>query len=153
MTCVCSMCRKPFEPDLKSNGEPYKVCPQCRKRYMKRRKKRNQSTKERREWLKEHCFCVDCGREWAEPGRVRCKACIANVRERAKKYDPDNAKAYARRKARIEAGLCIDCGKPTVNGQRRCPKCLSKRRDSCRKWRIMQKIDKEAEKARNRIIP
>lgn len=36
--------------------------------------------------------------------------------------------ANAARQARLEAGLCLDCGKPTVPDRRRCEPCLERNR-------------------------
>ena len=145
---ICTGCHKEFEPDTKPNGTPYKTCPRCRKSRARHQKQYSIDNKERYYWLKKKGICVSCGREYAEPGRVRCAQCRKKTIESQKKYDPDHSKRYARREAKKNAGLCIDCGRPTVNGHLRCPRCIEMRRDSDRKFRIIKKIEREARKAR-----
>lgn len=91
--------------------------------------------------------CVRCGIRYAACGHKMCEKCLKLHKADCKKYDPYGRKAKARRDERAANGLCIDCGKPT-NGKRRCESCLAARRDSNRKYQILKRMDKEAEKAR-----
>lgn len=92
-------------------------------------------------------MCTVCGRTWAEPGRTKCKSCMRKHRAQNDKYDPNREKAKARRAARVEAGLCIDCGQPS-DGKQRCPECREKQHDRTRKYQITKKIERQAERAR-----
>lgn len=78
-------------------------------------------------WLKSRGICVYCGKEYAEPNRVRCSDCAEKHRlENAKRYmgKPEKRDAYnqqrrERREKLKEAGICVHCGqKPayTHNG-------------------------------------
>ena len=54
-----------------------------------------------------------------------------------------------RREERIAAGLCTECGKRPANpGMRMCERCRMMRNDSTRKYKIKQRIEREAQKAR-----
>ena len=97
-------------------------------------------------------MCVDCGVNAAEAGRVLCKKCMNRRKVHNRISDPGWTKKYERRKRLIEAGLCIDCSKPTLNGKQRCPTCIEARRDSTRKYQIKQRIQREADEARRRSI-
>jgi hypothetical protein len=80
-----------------------------------------------------------------------CEKCLEAHREDSRKSNQNGIKAKARREARIAAGLCIDCGKPTDReGKARCSACLEARRDSTRKYQILKRMDREAEEARRR---
>ena len=93
-------------------------------------------------------LCTACGTAPAAPDRVRCEPCLEKRRasDRAKyaagkaaglKYggaDPDakkragRARSKRRQKARIEAGLCIRCGKrPPAEGGTTCRPCRDRR--------------------------
>jgi hypothetical protein len=91
---------------------------------------------------------VRCGERAAEAGKVMCKLCRNRTNEVYRASDPGWAKRYERREQLIAAGLCIDCSQPTDNGKKRCPKCIEGRRDSTRKYQIVQKIKREADRAR-----
>lgn len=109
---------------------------------------------ELRAMYKEHGICPRC-KNWAEPGRIYCKACINLIMARRRKKDPDNeqGKAYNReRRERLKAaGICTNCGKkPAVKNQVLCPACKAKNRDSQIKYNIIQRIKREAQKARER---
>lgn len=68
------------------------------------------------------CYC------WVEPaakGRVACLDCIDRLVMR-------RVVAKSRRLARQDAGLCVRCVKPTVDGKTSCEKCLL--RDKCRRY-------------------
>ena len=92
--------------------------------------------------------CIRCGKHPAAPGRKSCEPCLEKRRaaDRATyaagkaaglKYggaDPDakrragRARSRKRQKARIEAGLCIRCGKqPPVEGGTTCRPCRDRR--------------------------
>ena len=86
--------------------------------------------KETYKWRKDHGICVDCGRNDAIGGKVRCVRC----REKARRMYLQNKEAYLKRaKARIQRhldeGICISCGKKVDgNSRRHCIACLEKRR-------------------------
>lgn len=123
------------------------MCAKCRA-YMSDLRRRNaEKAKRRRDELREAGKCTRCGETWAEPGRNWCKKCQKAHNERCKGA-PYRMKQYERRKERKDAGLCIDCGAPTIDGKARCKRCIEMRRDSSRKYKILQTIKKEAEKAR-----
>lgn len=126
----------------------YKKCQKCLD-YMHSRKRENADRcKERREGLIERGMCVDCGKRAALAGRVRCKICLVKNNSHDKKYDPTGEKKRARREALKAAGLCYDCSAPTDGTHTRCQKCMDARRDSTRKYKIMQSIRREADEAR-----
>lgn len=111
---------------------------------------KSKTNKERYKWYYDHGLCTTCGRVWAEPGRVRCKACeakIAMYHDRAKAERQERQRQ--RRAERIAAGLCTECGKrKATEGMRMCPRCREMRNDSTRKYKIQKRIEREAQKAR-----
>lgn len=113
-------------------------------------KLKRKTNKERYDWYKDRGICTSCGRVWAEPGKIRCKACeakIAMYHERDK--DKRKEQQRKRREERIAAGLCTECGKRKANpGMRMCERCRQMRNDSTRKYKIQKRIEREAEKAR-----
>lgn len=149
----CGRCRRMFEPEP---GDTHKTCPRCREYLMAHRATRNQYTRERYSEYREHGICVTCGQNWVEPGYVRCKACIAKYWQQQKRYDPTGEKrreqAKARWKARADAGLCVDCGRPAEKGKRCCRRCLDMRCESARKARILRNMDDEARRAREASV-
>jgi len=118
----------------------FRTCEKCRNG---RGAKRSEYLREQRARRREEGICTECGKTWAEPGKSMCKACLEALRERERRNDPDHARKYALRKARIDAGLCIDCGRKTVEGRTRCERCREMRRDSERKYRIHQRTLKK----------
>lgn len=131
---LCRECGKPID-DAK-----HTACAECRAKLIRESgEKRAARHKDRYYELREEGRCVSCGR-WAEPGRARCKKCQEKSNERSRKSDPGRAKFNAMRQKRIEAGLCPDCGRPVADGMKRCKRCLSLRRDSTRKYEIMQRF-------------
>ena len=111
---------------------------------------KSKTCKERYKWYYDHGLCTTCGRVWAEPGKVRCKACeakIAMYHERSKEQRQERQRQ--RREERIAAGLCTECGKRPANpGMRMCERCRMMRNDSTRKYKIQKRIEREAQKAR-----
>ena len=148
-TRKCSRCRQAFEPEPKPGGGLYKTCPACRAWNKANWRRWSPNQRELREWYKARGICPHCGRAFVEPGHTYCKACFAQSREYKAAHRPDPAIKRAFRQARIEAGLCIDCGRPS-EGKSRCPRCLKMAGDSRRKYRINQRIEREAEEARKR---
>lgn len=140
---VCTRCGGPLADD------GCITCPKCREYNRQYLARKHDADIARYYELKRRGLCVTCGRTWAEPGHVRCKACAADILRQSTASDPDGEKRRKRRENRVAAGLCIDCGRPTKDGKQRCERCIEMRRDSTRKYKIMQKIDREAEKARN----
>lgn len=112
------------------------------------------SQRERYAFYKGAGICVHCGRMWAEPGHVSCKACEDKKRAVRRMNDPDGERhredTRNRRAYRREHGLCIDCGKPVWEGKQRCAKCLAARRESWQVWKIKQRMEAEAAEARKR---
>lgn len=71
----------------------------------------------RYEKRKSNGICIDCGSEYAEPGKTRCKNCS----------ERHNASRNNLEKLRIEKGICRKCGKaPAVDGKKICEKCAEK---------------------------
>ena len=114
--------------------ERWKLCQACRTFCAGKNRHNAENAKARREALKAKGFCEQCGKTWAEPGRVRCKKCLEKNRT-AGRREQARALFVERRNARREAGLCIDCGAPT-EGKARCPRCLERNVDSNRIYRI-----------------
>ena len=161
--CLCIECQKKHDEEQvkrrnlwretgrctrcgRERDDWHKMCPQCREYMSDIRRDNARKAKERRDQLRAKGFCTLCGRTWAEPGRAWCKKC----EERHKEYtkgEEYRAKVKARRQQRREAGLCIDCGKPAL-GKQCCPECIARRKDSTRKYQIIQRIKREAEEAR-----
>lgn len=114
--------------------------------------KKNQQNRERYYWYKERGICTSCGRVWAEPGYTLCKACEAKIKRchDLKREQRVQAKREQRRQ-RIEAGLCTECGtRPALPGRRMCERCRDMRNDSTRKYKIMKRMERDAQRARER---
>ena len=110
---------------------------------------RAQYNRDRRAWYIEHGICARCCREFAEPGHVHCRKCLQHeIDRRVKTRARDNAKHRELRQERIAKGLCPYCGKPATNGMKSCDRCRAMRRDSVRKYKILQRMDKQAERMR-----
>ena len=127
--------------ELKDDG--FVTCEKCRNGAGKRR---SQYMKEKREKRKAEGKCTACGERWAEPGKTMCKACLKELNERLKRNDPDHAKRNAWRQKRIDAGLCIECGRKTEPGKKKCKRCREMRKDSEIKYRIKKKMEREAQR-------
>ena len=127
----------------------YTLCAKCRAYMSDARRENAKKAKKRRDEWREKGLCTRCGRTWAEPGRRWCKKC-ENEHNQYTKGQDYRQKVNARREERRAAGLCIDCGKPTDGKHSRCEKCAERQRDSVRKRRIMQRIEREAQMARER---
>ena len=81
---------------------------------MKTAKERN---RENMEYLKKMGFCTACHTRKADPGHATCTRCRENNRKKG-------AERYHRR---VDAGLCVDCGKPAMQGRVCCKACNDKR--------------------------
>lgn len=125
------------------------LCPKCKAYMTDIRRNNAQVCKNRRERLRMEGKCTRCGIRYAELGRSWCRKCLDTHKAYTNSAD-QRAKTQKRRESLVAAGLCIDCGKPTNNGMKRCDACLAARRDSTRKYKILKRIDKEAEEARRR---
>ena len=115
--------------------------------------KNNQLHIENYYWYKSHGICPHCGKRYSEPGRVLCEICKKRDVILRERNDPGGArrKAYnvERRAALKASGMCTDCAiAKAVEGKTRCAKCEEKMKDSRRKWEILRKIEREAQKAR-----
>jgi len=108
--------------------------------------RRSRNMKARREAWKAEGKCAECGKRWAEAGKTMCKPCLKALNERLKRNDPGNVKKYAWRQKRIDAGLCIDCGRKAEPGKKRCNRCRNMRRESEQKYRIKKKLEREAQR-------
>lgn len=143
----CSRCGCMFAPEA-GEPRPYKTCPRCRDYNRRRGDDRALYNRERRAWLKSHGFCVSCGSTWAEPGHALCAACKRRQDAVRRRCDPHGARRRAYIQGRIDAGLCIDCGRPAKPTAQRCERCTAMRRDSVRKYKITMRIRREADRAR-----
>ena len=123
--------------------ERYVTCDLCRK---VRGVRRSEGMKARRLAWKAEGKCQECGVRWAEAGKTMCKPCLKALKDRDRRNDPDHAKKYARRQARVEKGLCIDCGRKAEPGKKRCNRCRDMRRESEQKYRIKKKLAREAQR-------
>lgn len=108
--------------------------------------------KERYEWYKAHGICPRC-REQAMVGRVYCAKCFRKTHAHWDKVDKDgsvNRQRCADRRKRLKAaGMCVNCGNAkAVDGKTLCPKCRAKNEESRTNYLIRQKIEREAQKAR-----
>lgn len=69
-------------------------------------------------------LCVRCGKAPPWGGASTCGPCTRKYRKLAASADPDGEKRRARRRSlwqrRREQGLCVECGKPAIDGQARC---------------------------------
>ena len=113
--------------------------------------KQQAACREIKAWYKAYGICPNCGRAWAEPGRVYCAACMRKDKLKPSRQTEgyNREKCRARRERLIEKGLCARCGKrPPEPGHRACAKCLAAQRDSNRKAYIIRRIEREAAKAR-----
>lgn len=104
-------------------------------------------------WYREHGICPYCKKAYAEPGRTYCRYCMARKQTQNERNDPGRVKRNAynreRRKALIEKGLCTSCGKrKPIPGHRKCPTCHARDVESKQKYKIIQRIKREADKAR-----
>lgn len=108
--------------------------------------------KEHYNWYKDRGICTTCGQIWAEPGKVRCKACEAKIAACHEKRREERRRAkQEQRQQRIAAGICTECGKrPATEGMRMCPRCRAMRNDSTRKYKIQKKIEREIQEARKK---
>ena len=106
-------------------------------------------------WYVAGGICPYCKKRYPEPGRVYCLPCRRYTAALAKKRDPDNArnKAYCKqRRERLKAaGLCVECGRtPAADGKLKCKRCAARAAESQIKFKILQRMDREAEEARRR---
>lgn len=140
----CSRC------GAQMGDDKHATCEKCRQYSQKYTDKGNERLKLIYESRKMRGLCVRCGSGWVQAGRSLCPKCLELSKQENKRYDPDGQKRRDRVAKRRAAGLCIDCGKPAVEGRIRCAKCAAARRDSTKKYEIMKKIEREAQKARAR---
>lgn len=105
--------------------------------------RRSNYMKQKRLAWKAEGKCQECGKRWAEAGKTMCKPCLKALNDRLRRNDPDNAKKYAWRQARIDKGLCIDCGRKAEPGKQRCERCRRMRKESEEKYRLKKKLAKQ----------
>lgn len=106
-------------------------------------------------WYRSKGLCPRCGTRYAEPGFAFCGPCKKHMAALAERRDPGAVKRKAynieRRKKLKEEGICVDCGKArAIRGQTRCAECARRMRESRKRWRILQQMDREAEEAKAR---
>lgn len=136
---ACTRCGKPLPEDSK-----YLQCEVCRA-YVSTFRVFN---KRRYEARKAEGRCVKCG-EWVDPGKTMCRKCLDDhIAYERKQGDALKEKKRARREGFKAVGLCIDCGSPTDGGHTRCKRCREGRMDSCRKYRINKRFEREAQTRR-----
>lgn len=112
--------------------------------------RQHRTNKERYDWYKSRGICISCGAAWAEPGRVRCQTCH-DKHEQSRDRQAQIKNERENRAVWREAGLCTVCGKrPADEGKRTCTHCRKKAGDRDRKYAILRKMDREAERARKR---
>ena len=74
------------------------------------------------EWLTQMRLCHKCRKNKAAPNRKYCFDCLDKIRENnAKRYDPDRAKEYQKRRREIyrekkKNGICVRCNKKATHG-------------------------------------
>lgn len=132
----------------RERDDEHKMCARCREYMSDIRRRGAEKARQRRDELREMGMCTRCGKTWAEPGRSTCRRCADRHNADVRRWDPTGEKKRQRRQARIDAGLCIDCGRPVGDGRQRCQACRDARMDSARKYKINQRIKREAERAR-----
>lgn len=143
--CVC--CGGPLDDD---DGK--RSCIRCRERAKQSRKKRRNKILWRYNDRKDEGKCVVCGVAWAEPGHSSCRKCIDKHNDSARESEKRTGGKAKLVQQRLEAGLCISCGKPTEDGHKKCPKHLASQRDSNRKYKIRKRLKQEAERERLALI-
>lgn len=118
----------------------------------RKRERDKRYAQERRDWLKDHCFCERCGHEFAEPGRCRCKQCeaIHKAKEQSRR-EADRARKNALYQYRRDNGLCITCGRPAAEGRKQCKKHLQIHAFTQMVYRIEKKLETEADLAREGV--
>ena len=100
---------------------------------------KRQYEKERREWLKEHHFCVECGKQDAYTlnGKYRCYECNEKHNKKSKDtYNSEKMKIYNKVKYTEckNNGICVICKKrKAVDGKSQCSVCLAKSREKYHK--------------------
>lgn len=100
---------------------------------------RNKYYRELREWYINAGICYTCKRRPVVKGETRCLICKMDNREKCKVYAKNrsdesrrkqNIKSNARKERLKALGMCVDCGKHTVeSGRVRCGICLAKDRE------------------------
>lgn len=87
---------------------------------------------ERYHWLKDHGFCVYCGKEKADEGYISCLLCRMNIREKGDTHKTESAYHHRqwlkrRRDIMYAFGVCVVCGKRDAeNGKTICVHCRKK---------------------------
>ena len=137
----CNRASRARDARLRAEGKPRRN--PARAREYERERSRKERAARHTEGV-----CTRCGREPVAPGRSSCDPCLEKRRasDRAKyaagkaaglkyggadaeaKRRAGRAKSWRRQKARIEAGLCIRCGKrQPVTGGTTCTPCRERR--------------------------
>ena len=109
-------------------------------------KVRREKAKAKYQQMKSMGLCVSCGKPAAK-GRVRCLDCLESVSVASlvcKSEMSDEAKKKARKRAtelqrihyreRKAEGVCVECGKPTVDGLTRCQRCRVRHNDRMKQY-------------------
>ena len=87
--------------------------------------------KERYQYYKAKCVCVNCGAADARIGKTTCEECAIKDKERHDRIrDRTNAKARQTRIERKAAGICTTCGKRKARPDRyTCKICAKSQHD------------------------
>ena len=99
------------------------------------------------EWLTEMGLCHKCRKERTAPGKKFCFKCLEIIREdNAKRYDPEKAKEYQKRRREIyrekqKNGICVRCSKPATHGMY-CYECSIKARKRSRERSQIRRLER-----------
>ena len=117
---LCTMCGKPL--DRKG-----KLCEACKDKAYERQRQRY-------DFYKSNGICPICGVNIIFEHESACPECRAKRQTRSEQNrEYHNAYVKKLRSERTKNGLCAMCGKPTVDGRYRCPKCEEKLRQYVKK--------------------
>ena len=88
--------------------------------------------------------CTMCGKEDAYTmiGKARCAECAERNNESHRKSQRHREWFRDRYRERKENGLCVDCGKPALEGHVRCAYHSGRRNKSTKEW-LKRKQEKE----------
>lgn len=93
-----------------------------------------EKAKARRDWLKEHHICVQCGSKDAVGNMTRCEDCLEYQYSHSVSKQKHKEYEQLRRIKKIERGECTRCSKKAVIGRRLCEEHLEKQRAENKKY-------------------
>lgn len=145
---ICPKCR------VNDAFHGHVLCAECleksaieRQKYVYKRaeyqKKRNAVRKKQREERKQAGLCTRCGKKPQQHGQL-CNECHMRrmKNRRALERQKRNGRTYGDAfRQRMEAGLCMYCGKIQVPGYKLCEDCLKKRQEMAKKIGIRNSED------------